>query len=72
MKKTIFILLLNLTILNAYTLILNDNSTIKGDLIQVNDNYTLLSIDGDETIILNSLIKKRFYTPAEIKKINNK
>lgn len=66
MKKIIFLLLFNLTILNAYTLILKDNSIIKGELIKVNDNYTLISINGEETVILNKLIKKRFYTPAEL------
>ena len=65
MKKIIFILLLNLTILNAYTLILKDKSIIKGELIKVNDNYTQLYINGEETIVLNSLIKKRFFTPEE-------
>ena len=65
MKKIILLLLLNLTFMNAYTLILKDNSVVKGELIKVNDNYTQLVINGKETIVLNSLIKKRFFTPEE-------
>ncbi len=65
MKKIIFIILLNLTFMNAYTLILKDNSVVKGELIKVNDNYTQLVINEKETIVLNSLIKKRFFTPEE-------
>jgi hypothetical protein len=68
MKKVILLLLFNFTILNAYTLILKDNSIVKGELIKVNNNYTLLFINGEETIVLNSLVKKRFFTPAELER----
>lgn len=68
MNKVVLLLLLNFTILNAYTLILKDNSIVKGELIKVNNNYTLLFINGEETIVLNSLVKKRFFTPAELER----
>lgn len=66
MKKLALILILNLGLLNAYTLVLNDNSFVKGELIYIGEDFTFMKINGVQTNIANSKIKKRFYTQEEL------
>ncbi len=66
MKKLLLFIVLQTALLNAYTLVLKDNSFVKGRLIQVGDSYTTMIVNGLEKDIPNTKIKKRFFTTAEL------